>query len=86
MVHLHVRSQYSLLKGTMSLSTIVDNAQKYGITAICLSDLHSMHGAFNFYKQCIAKNIKPLIGLEVRVSVESDSFYVNCIEIIPFLC
>lgn len=79
MVHLHVRSQYSLLKGTMSLSTIVDNAKKKGITAICLSDFHSMHSAFSFYKQCVLNNIKPLIGLEVRVSIGEDSFYVNLI-------
>lgn len=79
MVHLHVRSQYSLLKGTMSLSTIVDNAKNKEITAICLSDFHSMHSAFSFYKQCVVSNIKPLIGMEVHVSLDEDSFYVNVI-------
>lgn len=79
MVHLYVRSQYSLLKGVMSLPTIIENAKQMGIDALCLSDFHSMYGAYNFYKLCKSNSIQPLIGLEVRVLLENDEIYVNCI-------
>ena len=81
MVHLHVRSQYSLLNGVMSLSTIIENAKNKDIAAVCLSDFHSMHGSYNFYKLCVKNAIKPLLGLEVRVIEEDEELSFVCIAL-----
>ena len=80
MVHLHVRSTYSLLKGVMSVETIINKAKENNVRAICLSDYHSMHAALNFYNACLKNNIKPLFGLEVKVLLnDNDYIYVNVI-------
>ncbi|MBR3841220.1 MAG: DNA polymerase III subunit alpha [Erysipelotrichales bacterium] len=80
MVHLHVRSTYSLLKGVMSIETIINKAKENNVRALCLSDYHSMHAALNFYNACLKNDIKPLFGLEVKVLLkDNDYVYVNVI-------
>lgn len=80
MIHLHVRSSYSLLKGSMNIETIINKAEKYQMEAVCLSDYHSMHATMNFYNAALKHNIKPLIGLEVKVLLEEHDFvYINLI-------
>ena len=78
MVHLHVRSAYSISRGILRLPQIVDLALKNDMKAICLSDYHSMHGAYDFYTLCKKNKIKPIFGLEVRVIRQDNDFvYVN---------
>lgn len=80
MVHLHVRSTYSLLKGVMRIDTIIKKAKENNVRAICLSDYHSMHAAPDFYNASIKNGIKPLFGLEIKVLLdEEDYVYINAI-------
>ncbi len=78
MVHLHVRSCYSLLKGTMQIDEIVKRAKDDGETSIVLSDYHSMHATKMFYDACKKYGLKPIIGLEVKTWIREDDFmFVN---------
>ena len=43
-VHLHVRSCYTLLQSTLTISKIVAAAKRCGYTAVALTDKHVMHG------------------------------------------
>lgn len=80
MVHLHIRSCYSLLQGSMTIDTIIRNALEKGVRALCLSDIHVMHGAMEFTNACRKHNIKPLYGMELHVLLEDDdSVEVNVI-------
>ncbi len=67
-VHLHVHTEYSLLDGAAKIDKLVDTACKLGQPALAITDHGAMYGAVEFYKKCIAKGIKPIIGCEVYVA------------------
>lgn len=73
-VHLHVRSCYTLLQSTMTISKIVEAAKRDGYDAVALTDKQVLHGAMAFYHACKKENIKPIFGMEVDVHEKEDVF------------
>lgn len=63
-VHLHVHSEYSLLDGLSKIKKIVARVKELEMSAVALTDHGVMYGAVDFYKECKAQGIKPLIGME----------------------
>ncbi|QIK70110.1 DNA polymerase III subunit alpha [Erysipelothrix sp. HDW6C] len=76
MIHLSVRSSYSLLNGLMSIDDIVGLAKENNMSAVALTDHHVLFGALNFQKACEKQGIKPIFGLEVTIDVE-DGHYTS---------
>ncbi|MCX7785259.1 MAG: DNA polymerase III subunit alpha [candidate division WOR-3 bacterium] len=70
-VHLHNHTEYSLLDGAIALSKLVNQAAKYKMPALALTDHGNLFGAIEFYKLCYAQGITPIIGAEVYVAVGS---------------
>jgi len=66
--HLHVHSHYSLLDGLPKITEIINQALKYKMPAVALTDHGAMYGAIEFYKSAKEYGIKPIIGLEAYVS------------------
>ena len=66
-VHLHVHSHYSLLGALPKIPQLVARAKAEGCTALALTDLGNLYGAIEFYKECKAEGIKPIIGLEATL-------------------
>ncbi|SDH74345.1 DNA polymerase III subunit alpha [Alteribacillus bidgolensis] len=64
-VHLHTHTEYSLLESTARIRTLVNKAADDNMSALAITDKNNMHGVIPFYKQCIEKEIKPIIGLEL---------------------
>lgn len=67
-VHLHVHSQYSLLKATPTIDSLVQKCVDYNMPALALTDYGNLFGALEFYFKCREKNIQPIIGLEVYLT------------------
>lgn len=67
-VHLHLHSEYSLLDGACRIADIPAIAEKFGHSAVALTDHGVMYGAVEFYKACKEHGIKPIIGCEVYVA------------------
>lgn len=67
-IHLHVHTEYSILDGLASISELVHRAREYGMPALAITDHGNMFGALDFYTQCRAQGIKPIIGCEVYVA------------------
>ncbi len=65
--HLHVHSHYSLLDGLTKIKPLVKAAKERGFESIALTDSGVMYGAIEFYKVCLAEDIKPIIGFEAYV-------------------
>ena len=61
MIHLNVRSSYSLLAGLMSVETIVKNAKENNMQAVALTDSHVLFGALEFQKAAEKVGVKPLL-------------------------
>lgn len=67
-VHLHVHSEYSLLDGACRIKELVARVKELGQTACAVTDHGNMFAAVEFYNECIAQGIKPIIGCEVYVA------------------
>lgn len=63
-VHLHTHSHYSLLEALPQVEALVAAAKADGQTALALTDNGNMYGAIDFYKECVAHGIKPIIGVD----------------------
>lgn len=73
-VPLQVISSYSLLKSTVSISSLIDQAKKKGYKALALTDFNVLYGAVEFYEKAKENNIKPILGMTVEVdAVEAVS-------------
>ncbi len=64
-VHLHLHTQYSLLDGAIRLKDLIKRATELGVPAIAQTDHGNMFGAIDFYTQCKAAGIKPILGSEI---------------------
>ena len=69
--HLHLHTEYSLLDGSGKIKEIVLRAKELGMDSIAITDHGVMYGVIDFYKACLAENIKPIIGCEVYVAPNS---------------
>ena len=67
-VHLHVHSEFSLLDGACRIRGLVSRVKEMGQTAVAITDHGVMYGCIDFYNECIANGIKPIIGCEVYVA------------------
>ena len=72
-VHLHVHTQYSILDGQASISSLFERAKEIGMPALAITDHGNMYGVKEFLK--VAKKfpeVKPIIGCEVYVTRHYD--------------
>ncbi|MBD80686.1 MAG: DNA polymerase III subunit alpha [Crocinitomicaceae bacterium] len=68
--HLHNHTQYSVLQATTNIYNLVEKAREFNMSAVAMTDLGNMYGAFAFNQACIRAGIKPIIGCEVYVAEE----------------
>ncbi|MDE5052313.1 PHP domain-containing protein [Niallia taxi] len=80
-VHLQVSSAYSLLSSTASVKQLVSSAKSRGFSALALTDRNVMYGTAAFYKECLAQNIKPIIGH--TADVISEKHLVSAFPLVP---
>ncbi len=70
-VHLHLHTEYSLLDGECRINEIPDAVLNAGQNAVAITDHGVMYGAVDFYKACVSKGVRPIIGCEVYVAPRS---------------
>lgn len=66
--HLHTHTEYSLLDGLCRIRELVSYAKSLGQTSLAITDHGAMYGAMEFYKECVAEGIRPIIGCEFYVA------------------
>jgi DNA polymerase-3 subunit alpha len=71
-VHLHIKSAYSLLNSSVRFSRLIDRAKELGLSSLALTDEDVMYGAVDFYKACKAAEIKPIMGLTLKVLAKEE--------------
>jgi len=67
-VHLHLHTKYSMLDGACHILPLVQRAKELGMPAVAMTDHGVMYGAIDFYKTCIDKGIKPILGCEIYIN------------------
>jgi len=69
--HLHVHSHYSLLDGLPKIDELLDYVKESGMDSVAVTDHGVLYGAVEFFKKAKAKGIKPIIGCEIYMALES---------------
>ncbi|MBV9122775.1 MAG: DNA polymerase III subunit alpha, partial [Planctomycetes bacterium] len=72
-VHLHCHSHYSLLDGASRIPELVARARELGMNALALTDHGNLYGAIEFYRECRAAGINPILGYEAYVATGKRS-------------
>ena len=69
----HIHSDYSLLHSTIKIKDLVKKAKEYGYSALGISELDNMFSAIEFYEECKANDIKPIIGIDATILRDNTS-------------
>jgi DNA polymerase-3 subunit alpha len=67
-VHLHTHTHYSFQKALGDPEKLVKRAKELDQTAVAITDVWNLYGAFEFYEVCKKNGIKPIIGVEFLIS------------------
>ena len=72
-VHLHVHTEYSLLDGAIRTKNLAEKVSGWDNKAVAMTDHGVMYGAVEFYENCNARGVKPILGCETYVSPQGIS-------------
>lgn len=75
-IPLGVKSDYSLLKSMIKIPDLIDYLKMKNITAAGLLD-DNLFGSMCFYNSCLKNNIKPIIGLNVKLNTVNIYLYAK---------
>lgn len=67
-VHLHVHTEYSLLDGAIRTKSLAEKVSGWDNKAVAMTDHGVMYGAVEFYENCKARGVKPILGCETYVA------------------
>src|SRR5215211_3334043 len=67
-VHLHCHTHYSLLDGASRVPELVKRVKSLGMNACAITDHGNLYGAIEFYRECRAAGVNPIIGYEAYVA------------------
>ncbi|KKO89169.1 DNA polymerase III subunit alpha [Sphingobacterium sp. Ag1] len=71
---LNCHSFHSLRYGTLSIDDLVAQASALGVKELVLTDINTVTGVYEFKKKCEENNIRPIVGVEVRMG--SELYYI----------
>lgn len=66
--HLHSHTEYSLLDGSNKIREYVSRVKELGMDSCAITDHGVMYGVIEFYEECLAQGIRPILGCEVYVA------------------
>jgi DNA polymerase-3 subunit alpha len=69
--HLHVHTEYSLLDGSIRIKDLISQTRALGMDSIAITDHGAMFGVVQFFQEAKKQGIKPILGSEVYVAVNS---------------
>lgn len=67
-VHLHTHSDYSLLDGAQTVSSIVKKAKEFGMPAVAITDHGNMSASYSLLEAAAKNGIKGIVGCEFYVA------------------
>jgi DNA polymerase III subunit alpha len=70
-VHLRLHSEFSVVDGTVRIDEAAKTAVQFSQAALAITDFSNLFGAVKFYKECRAKGVKPIIGVELLLDMGS---------------
>ena len=71
--HLHLHTQYSILDGMTNIKKLVKKVKEDGMTAVAITDHGNMYGVKEFHNEMNKEGIKPILGMEAYLAVNSHT-------------
>jgi error-prone DNA polymerase len=71
-MYLNCHSYFSFKYGTLPLEKLVDEARKFGVEKLVLTDINNACGAFKFVRICQEKGLEPVVGIDFRTEGTCD--------------
>ncbi len=71
-VHLRVHTEYSLVDSIVRVKALAQKAAALGMPAIAMTDQSNVSAYVRFYRETVAKGIKPIVGADVHVAESRD--------------
>ncbi len=65
-VPLYIKTHNSLLSSMIKIDELITKAKELKLNALTITD-DNMYGTMDFYKACTKNNIKPIIGLNIKI-------------------
>lgn len=75
-VHLHVHTEYSLMKAVCRLEDLIQSAKSWSMEALAITDKGAINGAIRFRELAEQYGIHPIIGCEIDDGDAGDSLIV----------
>ncbi|MGI9221758.1 MAG: PHP domain-containing protein, partial [Woeseiaceae bacterium] len=72
-VHLHLHTEFSLVDSTVRIPTLMQQCAEDGMPAVAMTDQNNLFGMVKFYKKAMAAGVKPIIGVDLRISNEDEA-------------
>ena len=78
---LYIKKNYSLLSSLIDIHELIKYVREKNIKSLAITD-DNLCGMMEFYKECKKNDIKPIIGLEIKL--ENDCLYLYAKDYIGY--
>ncbi len=72
-VHLHVHTEHSLVDGLLRVDDYVEALAAGGMWSGAVTELYNVFSMVKFYRKCLARGIKPVIGAEINLTDDNGA-------------
>lgn len=76
---LNIKTNNTLLSSLIKIDELITFAKNHKITSLTITD-NNMYGVMEFYHKCIENNIKPIIGLDIKIDEYNIILYCQNYE------
>jgi len=70
-VHLHVHSNFSMMRGASSAEALCEAAKKAGFSTLAITDTNGFYGLIHFLEAARRHDIRPIVGAHVQSGTET---------------
>ena len=70
-VHLHAHTEFSMVDGLLRVDEYVDALLDNGMRSAAVTELHNVFSMVKFYRKCLERGVKPIIGAEINLEDEN---------------
>jgi DNA polymerase-3 subunit alpha len=67
--HLHLHTKYSILDGAIHIDKLAERLKELEMEACAITDHRTISGVIEFYREMKKHNLKPIIGMEIELSL-----------------
>ncbi|WP_040331235.1 DNA polymerase III subunit alpha [Acinetobacter rudis] len=67
-VHLGTHTEFSITESIVRIPELIKATAADNMPALAMTDLSNLHAAVKFYRGCLSKGIKPILGSTVRLN------------------